>query len=77
MTCPRCKSENVTVQIQTTGLHTKEKNKGIIHAVCRLTLICFTCGLWLLLPSQRGSSKSKVSSQKIAVCQTCGHSWKV
>lgn len=77
MICPKCKSENVSVSNQMNDLKTKEKKKGLLHGILRLTLIMFTCGLWLLVPSQRGSSRSNISYTKVAVCQNCAHSWKV
>ena len=73
MRCPKCGSENVNVQMINTKI--KTNHTGIIHAICRLTLICCTCGLWLLIPSRK--SNSKIKSQSMAVCQNCGNHWNI
>lgn len=73
MQCPKCKSENVNIQMVNTKIRTN--NAGIIHACGRLFLIVCTCGLWLLVPSRKENSKVKNSS--MAVCQNCGNTWKV
>lgn len=73
MQCPKCGSENTNVQMVNTKI--KTNNTGIIHACGRICLIICTCGLWLLVPSRKGNSK--VSNKAMAVCQNCGHHWKV
>lgn len=73
MVCPKCNSENVNVQVVTDKI--KTNHTGILHSLGRLTLILCTCGLWLLVPKRK--ENSKVKNSNIAVCQSCGHSWKV
>lgn len=73
MNCPNCNSERVNVQIVTDKV--KTHNTGILHALGRFMLILCTCGLWLLVPKRK--SNSKMINSKLAVCQECGHSWKV
>ena len=73
MQCPKCGSDNVNVQMVNTKI--KTNHTGILHSVGRLTLIICTCGLWLLVPSRKQNSKVKNTS--MAICQQCGHSWKV
>ena len=50
MICPKCNSENVSVQMVNT---------------IRLCLILCTCGLWLLVPSRKGNTKIKSKSVAI------------
>lgn len=71
MTCPKCGSENVNVQMVNSKI--KTNNTGIIHSIIRLSLIVCTCGLWLLVPKRK--SNSKIKSKCMAVCQNCGHHW--
>lgn len=73
MKCPKCESENVNIQMVNTKI--KTNHTGIIHAIGRLCLICCTCGLWLLVPSRK--ENSKVKNKSMAICQSCGHNWKV
>lgn len=71
MTCPKCGSDKVNVQMVDSKI--KTNNVGIIGRLARLTLILCTCGLWLLVPKRK--SNSKVKSKSVAVCQNCGHHW--
>lgn len=73
MQCPKCQSTNVNVQVVNNKI--KTNNTGIIHACARLTLILFTCGLWLLVPSRK--ENSKIKNKTVAVCQNCGHQWNI
>lgn len=73
MNCPKCSSENVNVQIVTDKI--KTSHTSFIRTLCRWFLILCTCGLWLLVPKRKENSKVKNSS--MAVCQNCGHRWKV
>lgn len=73
MVCPNCQSERVNVQIVTDKV--KTNHTGILHSLGRLFLIICTCGIWLLVPKRK--ENSKVVNNKLAVCQDCGHSWKV
>ena len=77
MTCRKCGSQNVTVQIEQVSGKTKTNHTGILHAICRWTLILCTLGLWLLVPSRATNSKTKFKSKTVAICQDCGHKWTV
>ena len=73
MKCPKCGGTNVSVQIVTDSMRTR--NRGCLWTLGRMLLIVCTFGLWLIIGSSK--SKSKMQKHKEAICQTCGHSWKV
>lgn len=73
MVCPKCNSERVNVQVVTDKVKTNKT--GILHSCGRLLLILCTVGLWLLVPKRK--ENSKMVNSKLAVCQDCGHSWKI
>ena len=92
MACPRCGSHNTSIQFVQTGATTKSKfntrykGRGClywIYFICfgwMIELIKWCCFFWvpLLVKSvSKGNSKTKFSNQKMAVCNNCGHSWKV
>lgn len=77
MKCPKCKSENVTVQIMQTAAKTKEKKTGCLWGLGRIFLIFCTGGLWLIIGKRRGTAKTKFENETVAVCQQCGNRWKV
>lgn len=73
MKCPKCKSENVSVQFVTKSAKTYKR--GCLGGIGRLMLIFFTLGTWLVVSKRK--SKTNMKNQKEAVCQNCGYSWKV
>lgn len=77
MTCPKCGSENVLVTVEQKSSKTKRKGTGLLSKIGRLALILCTCGLWLLIPKREGTNKSKIKSQTVGVCQSCGHKFDV
>ena len=78
MKCPKCKSENVTVQVVT---EVKEKKKkGVLYWICIGFWWEPLSWLFLTLPKlilSLFSKKTKTVTKKYkeAVCQNCGHSW--
>ena len=70
MMCPKCKSENVTVQAST---YTKSKSRSCLWNL--LLLVC-TGGLWLIWMLVR-KRKEKVVHEKTCLCQACGYSWNI
>lgn len=82
MKCPKCGSENVTVQM-VTETKLKEKKHGVIWWLCvgwwwlPIKWLVFT--LPALLVKLFGSKKYKTEShtKKMAVCNSCGKSWRV
>jgi len=77
MTCPRCNSTNVHVQVVQDSATTRTRGPGCLWRICRLFLIICTCGLWLLIGRRRAKSRTYFSSHNEAVCQNCGCSWRV
>ena len=73
LTCSRCGSHNVNVQIAATKQ--THSHRGCLWSIGRFFLIFFTCGLWLLIG--RSAGKSKIKNDSFAVCQDCGYKWKV
>jgi len=82
MECPKCSSENVKVEL-VQEIKLKKKRRGILYWV----FIGFWWEpiLWLFLTVPKllyelfipKGQKIKTKTQKMAVCQACGHSWKV
>ena len=77
MTCPKCKSENVTVQVVQTNMQTRERGRGCLWSIGRGFLICCTFGLWLLVGKSKGKNNTKIKSESQAVCQNCGNRWTI
>ena len=74
MKCIKCGSENVNVQ-----LVNETKKRGffgaILNLIIKIILLCVSFILWLIsliLPIRR-----KKKTNKYAVCQNCGYSWKI
>lgn len=77
LVCPKCGSHNVNVQIAQTKGRQSNHDAGCLAQCGRMLLIICTCGLWLLVPKFTGSGKMKYKNETMAVCQNCGHQWKV
>jgi len=77
MNCPKCKSENVKVNLEQTSGITKNSGMGCLWILGRWALILGTCGLWLLVGRRKLSGSMKFKSQTVALCQNCGHKWKI
>lgn len=73
MVCPKCSGSNVQVSMVQDKLKTNHVSP--LARMGRLLLILCTCGLWLLVPKSK--SNSSIKNRKMAVCQSCGHSWRV
>lgn len=73
MVCPKCGSENVSVQAVT---HNKTKHRGCLAWMGWIFLAICTVGLILIIPLIT-NSKNKSKTHTEAVCQNCGHRWKV
>lgn len=80
MTCPKCGSKNVSVQL----MNVKKKKGFIVRFLLffiKLFILIFSFLWWLIIillslviPALR--SKKEVMG-KFCVCQNCGHSWKI
>lgn len=73
MICPKCGSENVTIQAIT---NVKVKNRGCFGWLMWIILACLTFGLILIIPLAT-NTKSKSTTHSEAVCQNCGNRWKI
>ena len=81
MTCPKCKSDNVSVQVVTES-QLKNKHHGFLWHVfvgwywIPIKWLCLTVPALLakiFLPKRQKIVTKKVS---MCVCQNCGHTWK-
>jgi predicted nucleic-acid-binding Zn-ribbon protein len=81
MICPKCHSENVTVQIVETGAKTSKlgnAGKAMLHNTGRAAAGVMTLGASnLFISKEKGHTHTKISSQKMCVCQKCGNSWAI
>lgn len=69
MVCPRCGSNNVTIQVLE-----ERKSTGCLTIILYIILACTVLGLLIVIPLMlRKKSKTKT----YAVCQNCGHRWEV
>ena len=80
MTCPKCGSENVNVQV-VTSIHQKSK-KGAIYWIFIGWWWELFAWVFLTLPkliiALFGIHKKIVSKENtVAVCQSCGHKWTI
>ena len=71
MTCPKCGSEHVSVQIES-KVYTKRR--GCLGWCLWILLAICTLGLILIIPLLT-NSKTKTKNKKVALCQNCGHKW--
>ena len=78
MKCPQCGSENVTVQAVPI---IKKKKHGALYWLCFVWLFDMLIWIFAFLPRliiallKRDRYVTKVAS--VAVCQSCGKSWRV
>ena len=79
MTCPNCKSENVTIAIQQVSSKTKKHGNGlggIVNNTARGAAAVCTLGMSnLVWKKAKGNEKTVVKNEKVCLCQNCGHSW--
>ena len=78
MKCPKCGGENVTVQAVTI---TKTKKHGLAYWLCFIWVFDFLVWIFFFLPrlilQLFGKTKVTSKTHSEAVCQECGHRWKV
>ena len=81
MKCPKCGSENVSVQV-VTETELKEKKHGVIWWVCvgwwwiPIKWLVFTLPALIIAIFKPKKYKTK-THKKMAVCNNCGKSWNV
>lgn len=73
MVCRKCKSDDVLIQVIT---KTKTKYRGCLGWALWILLAVCTCGLILIVPAIT-NERHKSKNYTVAVCQCCGHRWKV
>ncbi len=82
MTCPKCGSENVTVQM-VTETQLKEKKHGVIWWLCvgwwwvPCKWLVFTLPALIAAIFKPKGYKTKSIHKTMAVCNNCGKSWRV
>ncbi len=80
MKCPKCKSENVNVELVQAEGKTKKSGIGLgghVNNHLRRTTAVLTLGTSnLVWKKATGEEKTKFKNQTMCVCQNCGHVWK-
>lgn len=82
MKCPKCGSENVTVQV-VTETELKEKKHGVFWWICvgwwwlPIKWLVFTLPALIVKIFAPKKYKTVNHTKKIAVCHDCGKSWNV
>ena len=81
MMCPKCSSENVTVEMTQTGGRTAKHGTGFggnMNNMARGFTAATTLGMSnLVWKKSTGTEKMNYKNQKVALCQTCGNDWKI
>lgn len=81
MVCPKCGSDKVNVQM-VTSTELKEKKRGILYWILVGWWLQPILWLFLTLPMliitifKPRKYKTKTHTKKMAVCNSCGKSWK-
>ncbi len=68
MTCPKCKGNNVQVQVVS-----EAKRRGFFTILLYIILIAFVGIGWVILFFLLRGRKTKTVNY--AICQNCGHRW--
>ena len=82
MKCPKCGSENCSVQV-VTETELKEMKHGLIWWLCvgwwwiPIKWLVFTLPALIIAIFKPKKYKTKTHTKKIAVCNSCGKSWNV
>ena len=81
MKCPKCKKDNVTIQMMETGSKAKKTSIGLgghINNAARTVAAVSTLGMsnpvW---QKAKGEEKTKTKMEKVCLCQNCGYSWTI
>lgn len=81
MICPKCKSENVTIEMMQKGGRTAKHGTGLggnINNAARAVTAISTLGLSnLVWKKSKGTEKTKFKNVKVCLCQNCGNSWEI
>ena len=82
MTCPKCNSEKVQIQV-TNEVKLKDAHHGIIWWLLigwwwiPVKWLCFTLLALIFKLFSHKKQKAVNKKVKMAVCQNCGNSWKI
>lgn len=80
MTCPKCKSENVTISV-VNEVKLKNKHKGIFYYLfvwwwwVFIKWLIFTLPALILAIFGRKKQKAVNIEKKVCCCQSCGYTW--
>lgn len=81
MICPKCSSENVNIELVQAGGRTRQHGTGLggnVNNMARGFTAVSTMGMSnLLWKKSKGTEKMKYKNEKMALCQSCAHNWKV
>lgn len=67
--CPKCNSENISYQTVT-----EPRKSGCLTVILYILLACTCFGLLIVIPLML---RKKTVTVTYAVCQNCGHRWKI
>lgn len=81
MQCPKCGSENVTIEMIQTGGKTKKHGNGLgghLNNAARGATAMMTLGMSnLVWKKSKGNEKMTYTNEKMCLCQNCGNTWKI
>ena len=81
MVCRKCKSNNVTIQMEQVGGKTAKHGPGLggnINNSARALTAISTLGMSnLFWKKSKGTEKTKMKNEKVCICQDCGYSWTI
>lgn len=75
--CPKCGSENITYQVQELGRTVSRTDNTSARKAGRKALTIATMGVWGLTAKPQGKEHSYVRNGTFAICQNCGHAWRI
>lgn len=79
MKCPKCKSEDVSIELVQVGEKTKNHGNGLgghINNAARTTTAIMTLGMSnLVWKKSKGGEKTEAVNQRVCLCQSCGYMW--
>jgi len=81
MNCPKCNGDNITIQLVQSEAKSSHKGVGfgghVNNAARGLTAVA-TLGMSnLVWKKSKGGSKTKITTNKVCLCQNCGYSWEL
>lgn len=81
MKCPKCGSENVSVEMMLSEGKTAKHGTGLggkINNTARALTAISTFGMSnLVWKKSKGTEKTKYKNTKMCLCQNCGNSWEI